>query len=89
MICYFAEQHDSFFDININYFIVYLFLYVGPTATEELRKKGFSCPVVGLTGNILPADKKLFLESGAIAVLTKPLSFQDLEDIFDRIRNDS
>jgi CheY-like chemotaxis protein len=69
--------------INI---IFVLLICLGPTATAELRKKGCICPVIGITGNVLPADLKVFMDSGAVAVLPKPLQLPDLESLFDTIR---
>jgi CheY-like chemotaxis protein len=41
--------------------------------------------VIGITGNVLPADKRLFMDSGALQVLPKPFSLPDLEAIFDSL----
>ena len=48
----------------------------GPTATEELRRRGYKGVIIGLTGNALPADVETFLCKGADAVLLKPLDIQ-------------
>jgi CheY-like chemotaxis protein len=45
----------------------------GPTATAELRAKGYNGPIFGVTGNGLPSDVDHFLSSGADKVLLKPL----------------
>ena len=53
----------------------------GPTATARLREMGCRCLIVGVTGNVLPADVTLYKEHGANAVLTKPLRLEDLESV--------
>ena len=45
----------------------------GPEATLRLRQLGYSGPVHGLTGNMIPDDIKKFLEHGADEVHGKPL----------------
>ena len=55
----------------------------GPDATKEIVRRGWTVPVIGLTGNVLPADKEWFLSCGALDVLQKPL---DVTDFNDRIR---
>jgi signal transduction histidine kinase/ActR/RegA family two-component response regulator len=51
----------------------------GPTATARLREMGCTCLIAGVTGNVLPADVKLFVERGADSVLPKPLVLEDFE----------
>lgn len=51
----------------------------GPTATKELRRRGVMIPIIGVTGNVLEADRDFFFEHGANAVLHKPLHIADLE----------
>jgi CheY-like chemotaxis protein len=53
----------------------------GPTATARLREMGCTCMIVGVTGNVLPADVKLFIERGADKVLPKPLVLEDFEKL--------
>jgi DNA-binding response OmpR family regulator len=38
---------------------------------------GFSGPILGITGNVMPEDVQLFLEMGADEVLMKPLHMED------------
>ena len=60
----------------------------GPTATARLREMGCRCLIVGVTGNVLPADVAYFKEHGADAVLLKPLVLEDFELILsESIRN--
>lgn len=51
----------------------------GPDATQALRDMGLTIPIIGVTGNVLPADKEYFLNHGANAVLHKPLSIEQLK----------
>ena len=51
----------------------------GPDATQALRDMGVTIPIIGVTGNVLPADKEYFLNHGANAVLHKPLSIELLK----------
>jgi CheY-like chemotaxis protein len=54
----------------------------GPTATAQLRELGCTVPIFGVTGNVLPADVQYFLDSGANAVLPKPLKFAQLDTLW-------
>jgi CheY-like chemotaxis protein len=51
----------------------------GPDATRKLRELGCSCLIVGVTGNVLPEDVAIFINSGADAVMSKPLQTHRLE----------
>lgn len=44
----------------------------GPDATKQLRAKGFTLPIIGLTGNVMVDDVNHFLICGADHVLAKP-----------------
>jgi CheY-like chemotaxis protein len=57
----------------------------GPDAARALRKLGFTCPIIGVTGNVLPADRDYFVASGADEVLTKPLYLEDLHACVQRL----
>eukprot|EP01036_Dinobryon_divergens_P027234 gene27234-35965_t len=50
----------------------------GPDATVEMRKRGFNTLVIGITGNVMQTDMDHFMNSGANAVLSKPLSFEKM-----------
>lgn len=54
----------------------------GPTATKQLREMGCRAPIVGISGNVMPADVQMFMLHGADAVLPKPLVFAELEKIW-------
>jgi CheY-like chemotaxis protein len=41
----------------------------GPDAAAEIIERGWNIPVVGLSGNVLPADRALFLNHGAFVML--------------------
>ena len=51
----------------------------GPTATREIRISGFQGVIIGVTGNVLPEDLQLFLDSGANFVFTKPLNLENFD----------
>jgi len=46
----------------------------GPTATKAIRDTGYSRPIIGITGNVLDADRVIFTNAGANEVLYKPLT---------------
>jgi CheY-like chemotaxis protein len=52
----------------------------GPSATEALREKGVMIPIIGVTGNVLPADRNVFIDHGANFVLHKPLEIERLNN---------
>jgi CheY-like chemotaxis protein len=39
--------------------------------------------IVGVTGNVLPADIAAFMRAGANKVLGKPLNLNDLDDVLN------
>lgn len=53
----------------------------GPDACSRMRELGFTGLIIGVTGNVLPADIEMYLSRGANRVLTKPF---DIEE-FDRL----
>jgi CheY-like chemotaxis protein len=50
----------------------------GPNAAKMLRSLGCTVPIVGVSGNVLPADVANFVAHGANAVLPKPMNFDAL-----------
>ena len=53
----------------------------GPEAVQIMRKDlKFAGGIVGVTGNALPSDLTFFQQSGADAVITKPLTNKKLMD---------
>ena len=59
------------FDINLND-------GSGIELRQDLKAAGISVPVIYMTGNEDPAVRKAALDSGCIALLTKPFSVQSL-----------
>ena len=57
----------------------------GPKACSVLRDMRCGIPVIGVTGNVLNEDKRLFMEHGAIHVLQKPFSMIDLDGILSQL----
>lgn len=55
----------------------------GPTACKRLRDLGFTGLIVGITGNVLPEDRRFYLNQGAEAVLGKPLDMKELQGIWE------
>ncbi|KAJ1430410.1 histidine kinase-like ATPase [Ochromonadaceae sp. CCMP2298] len=53
----------------------------GPTATSHLREMGCDCFIIGVTGNVMQADKDVFISAGADAVLAKPLRVESFESM--------
>jgi CheY-like chemotaxis protein len=45
----------------------------GHAAATAFRSRGIKLPIIGLTGNALEEDRRLFIDAGATAVLTKPV----------------
>jgi len=56
----------------------------GPSASREIRSAGYKGLVLGITGDVLPADIEHFQKCGADRVLAKPIDIPALEDILHR-----
>jgi len=56
----------------------------GPTATRELRKKGYEKPIIALTANAMKEDEEIFMAAGCNEFVTKPIDQDRLETL---IRN--
>lgn len=56
----------------------------GPTACKLLRERGYTLPVIGLTGNVMKADIDTFIDSGANAVILKPFSPTEFTEIMKK-----
>lgn len=52
----------------------------GVAATQQLKRRGITVPVVGLTGNALQRDIQEFRDAGVVACLTKPVNMVRLVD---------
>jgi CheY-like chemotaxis protein len=54
----------------------------GPDAIKKIREMDCKSLIVGVTGNVLAEDVAYFVSCGANCVLSKPVKFQRLEDIW-------
>jgi len=54
----------------------------GPQATKQLRELGCTAAIIGITGNVLPADVQYFKSHGADEVLPKPVEITLIEDFW-------
>jgi two-component system, sensor histidine kinase len=59
----------------------------GVTAAQELRKRGYTVPVIALTANAQKDEKANYLNSGFDAVITKPFRRSNMIDTINRILN--
>ena len=48
----------------------------GPETACELRRRGYTGKIIGVTGNVLKEDMQEFLDKGADAVLGKPIDIE-------------
>ena len=55
----------------------------GIKATEIIKEKGVTTPVIALTANVLDEDRQLCLEAGMVGFLTKPITFAKLKKTFE------
>jgi CheY-like chemotaxis protein len=53
----------------------------GMEATAMLRSRGHTLPIIGVTGDTMPEERALFLQSGANEVVPKPVQFPKLLEI--------
>ena len=54
----------------------------GPAAAKKIRALGYGGFIVGITGNLLPEDVQHFRACGADAVLPKPFTMANLEELW-------
>ena len=62
----------------------------GIDATKEIRKHGrfgekSNIPIIALTAYAMVGDKGLFLEAGMDAYIAKPVNFEELIQVIDRV----
>jgi len=55
----------------------------GPSAAKAIRELGVTVPIIGVTGNVLDDDVRMFMDCGANAVLAKPLIRERLLTAFE------
>lgn len=79
----FKDSRRPFFDLVIMDFEMPVLN--GPDATREIVARKWDLPVIGLTGNVLPADRAYFLSCGALDILQKPLDMSILRDVIIRL----
>ena len=51
----------------------------GPAAARAMRGAGYTGLIIGITGNALPSDMRVYLDSGADKVLSKPVDARALQ----------
>jgi signal transduction histidine kinase/CheY-like chemotaxis protein len=78
----FAASSADFFDCILMDF--QMPVLNGPDATTALRKAGYSLPIFGLTGNVMPAEIEHFLRCGADHVLPKPFLVSDFTALYEK-----
>ncbi|GJL61594.1 MAG: hypothetical protein NPIRA04_02480 [Nitrospirales bacterium] len=61
----------------------------GRTMLDELRWKGYTMPVIVMSGRIDESTMRLFLQEGAQAFLIKPFDIKPLQNICQRIFEDN
>ena len=59
----------------------------GPEAARRMRGLGYGGLIVGVTGNVLAADVKEYLEAGADHILPKPVTTDGIRKIFLLLTN--
>lgn len=57
----------------------------GYSATEELRKRGVTTPIVALTGNALEEDRRRCFDVGCTAFLAKPVNIDNLIQLLQEL----
>ncbi|KAJ1427356.1 hypothetical protein B484DRAFT_330036 [Ochromonadaceae sp. CCMP2298] len=57
----------------------------GPSATRLLREQGCSCLIIGVTGNVMKADKDFFISCGANDVFAKPVNTESVLKLLSKI----
>ncbi len=55
----------------------------GLTATQELRARGASIPIIALTAHLDPSEKHQCFEAGMSGFLSKPFKYEQLQETID------
>ena len=64
---------------------IMLFMH-GPEAAQLMRAAGFPGLIVGVTGNVMADDVNEYIHSGADYVLGKPVNFEDLKLLMQKLQ---
>ena len=72
---------------NLHYYDAILMDYMmpnmdGPTATSEIRKLGYTRPIIGVTGHALKGDQEQFMACGVTCIFTKPVDIKQIQKVF-------
>ena len=79
-----ASEAGAPFDII---FMDNIMVYMhGPEAAQLMRAAGFSVLIVGVTGNVMADDVNEYIHSGADYVLGKPVNFEDLKQLLQKLQ---
>ena len=60
------------------FFVLHISVQTGPVATAEMRRWGYTGPIIGLSGD---TDIAAFLEAGANTALVKPVNKIQMEGV--------
>ena len=71
-----SYPHISRHSVDFGFFDFLCYLQTGPVATNEMRRWGYTGPIIGVSGDTDVAD---FLEAGANTALVKPINRSQLE----------
>ena len=80
---WYVSSHSHLFLSRFFIYIIFkLFCFIsfqtGPVATAEMRRWGYTGPIIGLSGD---TDVSAFLEAGANAALVKPINKVQMERV--------
>lgn len=74
-------------DDTIDIIMIDIFLYgekSGYTLANQLRTKGYSQPMIAITGLVTSTDLQDIQQANFDAVIHKPFTFRDLEAVLDQ-----
>lgn len=58
----------------------------GHKCTIKLRERGFSCPIIAVSANVMKSEKIKCIESGMDDFIAKPINIEDIENIFKKFK---